>query len=109
MSFGFDEELRTASKRSNNGFDLLDQANLELNQRHIAQALGLFDAAEAQGEDPDLCSAGRWTCYMLMGDYGRAWLESDAITNRGKPDPHRFWNGSDLSSKKVLLRCLHGL
>ncbi len=46
---------------------------------------------------------------MLEGNFELAWRESDAIAQRGKPDPHRFWDGTLLNSKRVLLRCLHGL
>ncbi|MBV9227292.1 MAG: hypothetical protein JOY85_24925, partial [Acidobacteriaceae bacterium] len=75
----------------------------------ITEALELFYAAENAGQNPDTCAAGRWTCYMLTGDYETAWRESDSIEARGNPDPHRFWNGSSFAGKNVLLRCLHGL
>ena len=75
----------------------------------ITEALELFYAAENAGQNPDTCAAGRWTCYMLTGDYETAWRESDSIEVRGNPDPHRFWNGSSFAGKNVLLRCLHGL
>lgn len=75
----------------------------------IAEALKLFYAAENAGHNPDTCAAGRWTCYMLTGDYEAAWRESDAIEARGNPDPYRFWNGESLAGKNILLRCLHGL
>ena len=75
----------------------------------IAEALELFHAAEKAGGSPDVCAAGRWTCYMLTGDYEAAWRESDAIEARGHHDPHRFWDGRSLAGKNVLLRCLHGL
>ncbi len=75
----------------------------------IAEALELFRAAEDAAYPPDICAAGRWTCYMLAGDYEAAWRESDAIEARGNPDPHRFWDGQSLIGKDVLLRCLHGL
>ena len=75
----------------------------------VAEALELFHAAEKSGCSPDVCAAGRWTCYMLAGDYAAAWRESDAIEARGNHDPHRFWDGRSLAGKRVLLRCLHGL
>lgn len=75
----------------------------------IAEALDLFHAAEKVGYSPDDCAAGRWTCYMLVGDYEAAWQESDAIEARGHHDPHRFWDGQSFAGKNVLLRCLHGL
>jgi hypothetical protein len=45
---------------------------------------------------------------MLAGDFAAAWRESDAIRQRGAPDPHRFWMGEDLRGRRVILRCLHG-
>lgn len=82
--------------------DALDVMNTE-------EAAYFFSRAEAEGHNPDVCSAGRWTCHMLNGDFERAWLESDAIEQRGQPDPHRFWDGESFAGKKVMLRCLHGL
>jgi hypothetical protein len=75
----------------------------------ISEALELFHAAERAACSPDVCAAGRWTCYMLAGDYEAAWRESDAIEARGNHDPHRFWDGQSLAGKDVLVRCLHGL
>ncbi len=46
---------------------------------------------------------------MLTGEFELAWRESDAIANRGQPDPNRFWDGRPFTGRKVLLRCLHGL
>jgi hypothetical protein len=88
---------------------LVEQAENELRALRIDRALALFDAAERASSDPDLCAAGRWQCYMLLGDFERAWRESDAISTRGKPDPNRFWDGRPLHGKRVLIRCLHGL
>ena len=68
-----------------------------------------FDIAESQGADPDQCAAGRWMACMLDGDFASAWRESDAIRQRGAPDPHRMWNGEPLDGRRVILRCLHGL
>jgi hypothetical protein len=48
-------------------------------------------------------------CWMLLGHFDRAWQESDAIARRGRPDPHRFWDGAPFTGKRVILRCLHGL
>jgi hypothetical protein len=73
------------------------------------EALQLFNLAERAGYDPDDCSAGRWTCHMLLGQFERGWQESDAITSRGAPDPQRFWDGTDITGRKILIRCLHGL
>jgi hypothetical protein len=80
-----------------------------LSARRVAEALELYDDAERQRFNPDECAAGRWVCHMLCGDFSRAWQESEAITRRGKPDPHRFWDGTPVDDRKVLIRCLHGL
>ncbi|MBV9156195.1 MAG: hypothetical protein JO097_08020 [Acidobacteriaceae bacterium] len=88
---------------------LLIRAEEQLASMRIREALRLFRLAERAGCDPDSCAAGRWTCYMLCGDFESAWRESDAISNRGKPDPHRFWDGRPVHGRTVLIRCLHGL
>lgn len=72
-------------------------------------ALREFHFAEACGDDPDRCAAGRWLAHMLKGDFASAWLESDAICLRGAPDPNRMWNGEPLLGRRVIVRCLHGL
>ena len=46
---------------------------------------------------------------MLLGDFENAWSESDAISRRGKPDRHRYWNGQRIDGRSVIIRCLHGL
>ena len=74
-----------------------------------ACAIHAFDGAERLGYDADSCSAGRWTCHMLRGDFEAAWRESDRIAARGRPDPNRFWDGTPIEGKSVILRCLHGL
>ncbi|MBV8572669.1 MAG: hypothetical protein JO319_18770 [Acidobacteriaceae bacterium] len=80
-----------------------------LGERRIEEALAEFDFAEREGHDPDVCSAGRWTCMMLTGRFEAAWRESDLIAKRGKPDPHSFWDGQPCYGRRVLIRCLHGL
>jgi len=87
----------------------VDWAEEQLRARNLFAAVAAFYEAEAGGEDPDRCAAGRWLAQMLLGDFEAAWRESDAIRARGRTDPHRFWQGEDLSGKRVILRCLHGL
>lgn len=89
--------------------ELLVKAEEQLAAMHVPEALALFYRAEQAGCDSDACAAGRWTCYMLNGDFEQAWRESDAIAARGNPDPHRFWDGRPLDGRRVLIRCLHGL
>jgi hypothetical protein len=75
----------------------------------IEQAVRLYAMAEQAGYDPDACAGGRWICHMLLGQFDRAWQESDAIAARGSPDRHRYWDGQPFEGRKVLIRCLHGL
>jgi hypothetical protein len=85
----------------------LEQAENLLNQRD-ATAKKSFERAEACGADADRCAAGRWMAHMFAGDFTSAWLESDAIRERGGPDPHRMWTGESLRDRKIIVRCLHG-
>lgn len=87
---------------------LADQADRALAAEDLQTALALFDRAEPGVRDPDRCAGGRWMVHMLQGDFLGAWHESDAIRGRGRPDPHRFWNGESLDGKRVILRSLHG-
>jgi hypothetical protein len=75
----------------------------------IRDEIAAYDEAERSGQDPDQCAAGRWKCWMLLGQFERAWQESEAIARRGAPDPNRFWDGQPFTGKRVILRCLHGL
>jgi ADP-heptose:LPS heptosyltransferase len=84
-------------------------ASENLHRRNLSLALSLFRQAEEWGFDADRCAAGRWECYMLLGDFEKAWRESDAISLRGKPDNNRFWDGAPFNGKNVIVRCLHGL
>lgn len=82
-------------------FDLLAKSDL-------GAALAAFDNAERSGADSDECSAGRWKASMLLGEMDSAWQETDAIRSRGKADPHRFWDGTPIRGKRLMIRCLHG-
>jgi len=75
----------------------------------LREALKFFYLADEAHYDPDACAAGRWDCNMLLGDFESAWRESDSISQRGGPDPHRFWDGQPFAGRRVLIRCLHGL
>ena len=87
---------------------VLLRAEALLDDRRLEEAVEAFDHAERSGADPDGCSAGRWTAWMLMGRFAQAWRESDAIRRRGAADPNRCWNGEDWQGKRVMVRCLHG-
>lgn len=88
---------------------LIERAETELRAMRVREALSLFNEAERPSSHSDSCAAGRWQCYMLLGDFERAWRESDFISSRGNPDPNRFWDGRALDGKRILIRCLHGL
>jgi hypothetical protein len=90
------------------GTTLLEEAEALLAARDLAAALDHFDRAESAGADADRCAAGRWQVHMLVGDFERAWQQSDAMRGRGAPDPHRLWQGEELQGRRVMLRCLHG-
>src|SRR6266567_5619107 len=77
--------------------------------RDLDEALKCFQHAESAGHDPDSCASARWMCWMLLGDFESAWRESDAIESRGAHDPNQFWDGTNLTGKCVMVRCLHGL
>ena len=87
---------------------LFAEAESLLAQRRLPDAVECFHRAEAAGENPDRCAAGRWMAFMLSGRFESAWQESDAIRKRGLPDPQRIWHGEDLVGKRVIVRCLHG-
>jgi hypothetical protein len=79
-----------------------------LSARRVTEAYELLNEAELLGHNPDECAAQRWICCMLMGHLEGAWEESDRIQERGRQDPHRFWDGRPFSGRRVLIRCLHG-
>jgi hypothetical protein len=87
---------------------LQSEARNLLLQREISACLQALTAAERAGADPDMCAGDRWQCWMLLGEWERAWQESDRLRARQSPDPHRFWDGSDWEGRRVMLRCLHG-
>jgi hypothetical protein len=87
---------------------LHSEARSLLLRREIPACLEALGAAERAGADPDMCAGDRWQCWMLLGEWERAWQESDRLRARHSPDPHRFWDGSDWEGRRVMLRCLHG-
>jgi hypothetical protein len=91
------------------GDSILSSAEGLLGARKLTLALECFHIAEMRGVGSDRCAAGRWMVHMLRGDFASAWQECDAIRGRGAPDPHRFWNGEDISNRRLIVRCLHGL
>jgi hypothetical protein len=71
-------------------------------RREIRQALQHFDHAVECGAPPHIHSAMRWSCCMLLGEYERAWTESDI--SGASFDPRTSFTG-----KSVAVQCLRGL
>lgn len=90
-------------------YDLMQIASNYLAVRRVWDALRLYQVAETLHYPASECAAGRWMCWMLVGEFELAWRESDAIEALGGSDPNRFWDGNTFDSKNVLLRTLHGL
>ncbi len=88
--------------------ETLLEAKVLLENRELDSALQKFYEAESQGADACMAAAGRWGCWMLKGEFERAWKESDRIRALQSNDPHRFWNGEALEHQHIMLRCLHG-
>ena len=85
-----------------------DEHVLEHGSRVRAQTHAHFDEHAA-------CS--RWMEWMTLGEFERAWKESDRIARHCTPggDRHlplhlrRVWDGTPLEGRRVLVRCYHGL
>lgn len=92
----------------NKGEEELLRAGRLLTGRQMAEAKDAYNRAEYLGASADECSGGRWQIFMLEGNMLSAWKEADAIRARGGKDAHRLWDGSELSGKRIILRCLHG-
>ena len=88
--------------------ELLRTGTALLARRQVRDALRVLGEAEAAGADRGACAGARWQCSMLLGEFEQAWKESDRIRASGMADPHRFWDGSDITGKRVMLRSLHG-
>jgi hypothetical protein len=96
------EDLASASSLFDKGLALLQN-------RNVRPALSCFSSAQQLGYDAKECAAARWDCWMLLGNFERAWQESDFISAAGGGDPNQFWTGQPWAGKRVMLRCLHGL
>jgi hypothetical protein len=88
------------------------QAIEYLSARRVTQCLEHLWCAERLGHSPDECASHRWFCWMLLGDFERAWRESDAldahIDMRAEAGAERLWDGLPCDGKRVIVRCLHG-
>jgi hypothetical protein len=79
-----------------------------LAQRDVHHALHCFNRAGNAGAGADACAAQRWHCWMLLGDFERAWQECDAIDQRNRTIENCFWDGQPFDGKRVIVRSLHG-
>jgi len=87
-------------------------------QRKVGEALEFYSRAINLGMSPEHSAERRWTCWMLLGEFDRAWSISDEVLGR-KVSPEfdhdrplhlrSVWRGEPLSGKAVLVRCYHGL
>src|SRR5690242_12731312 len=59
---------RTRSRGSQN---LLSAAHELLRLRLVREALSTYDSAQIQGWPMPECAAGRWMCWMLLGEFER--------------------------------------
>src|SRR4051812_20211067 len=85
---------------------VLSNAEAALMKRDANLALHLLESVSREPYEPQ-CAALRWTCYMLLGYFERAWRESDYIARQGSGD--ELWDGTHFDGKRVIIRCLHGL
>src|SRR4051812_30887060 len=89
------------------------QGLLLLRQRRVQEASQKLDEALQLGFDPMQGIAERWRAWMLLGDFERAWQETDRIELRrreGLPVQGALvWDGTNFYNKSVLLTCDHGL
>ena len=86
---------------------------VHLHDRCVLLAVEKFEEAWRRGLDPSFGLHERWTAWMLLGDFERAWQETDRIEfqrRSGVPVAGQLiWNGANFEEKAVLLRSLHGL
>jgi hypothetical protein len=85
----------------------------------IADALRYDQEALRLGADCEEAAFRRWACQMMLGDFERAWQETDGSERRRQTrgettlnlplHERRVWNGAPLANQRVLVRCYHGL
>ena len=88
---------------------MFQQAHRQLDVRDVQGALSQFDAAQAVGYPENECAAGRWQCWMLLGQFQQAWQESQRIADSRQADRDQLWSGESWRDRRLMLRCLHGL
>src|SRR5512138_2561716 len=72
-------------------------------RREVWKALCYFRQELQSGGDPLRHACERWTCWMLLGEYEQAWLESDRLLVPGQ------LSSISACSGHLLVRCLRGL
>jgi hypothetical protein len=72
-----------------------------LQRRDIPQALSYFERDLRAGADPMRHLSERWSSWMLLGHFEKAWQESDRLA-----PPMRL---EEIRSARIAIRCLRGL
>lgn len=72
-----------------------------LDRREPAAALQYFYEALERGECPRAHVNERWTCWMLLGEFERAWRESDVVGASFNREAMRH-------ARSISIRCLRG-
>jgi hypothetical protein len=90
-----------------------------LTNRQVQTALSHFDHALKLGADPDQGLASRWAALMMLGQFERAWRETDRTEQARKRRAEdqtrlplhlrRVWDGSPVAGRRVFVSCYHGL
>lgn len=102
--------------------EYVDLAAHYLARREIDSSLKCSDEALRLGAAPVSVAYERWMCFMLRGEFERAWRETDCAEAARLRDPaarehnerlplhlRRVWDGTPLENRDVLVRCYHGL
>lgn len=86
-------------------------ADAHFARRAIREALTCLGYAARLGLTPHEAIGRRWMCWMMLGDYERAWRESDLLAHLHDAGdaPGHLWDGRPFEGRRVLLRCCHGL
>lgn len=86
-------------------------ADTHFTRRAIHEALACLGEAARRGLAPEETIGRRWMYWMMLGDYERAWRESDLLARLRGTDaaPGHLWDGQPFEGRDVLLRCCHGL
>lgn len=102
--------------------EYVDLAAHFLARREIGSSLACSDEALRLGTAPVSVAYERWMCFMLRGEFERAWRETDRAEAARLRDPvareqnerlpphlRRVWDGTSLENRNALVRCYHGL